>query len=105
MNIFKRIANWLIKKLGGYTANIVESKNEAIRYYYGLYKTEHENYLAMLNCHNATAEAKMDALTMARGIKAYCASRDDCEGCELHDTGHCKLSYGRSCPEYWEVDE
>ena len=69
----------------------------------GKYREEHKNYLALLNAYNTLAEQKQKPIEMAKAIKAYCASRDDCEGCELHNTEHCKLSY-KACPEYWEVE-
>ena len=131
MNIFKKIKNWLIKKLGGYTReectevvdkwdnalelnkNLYEIEENRLRiaesnveYWCDKYTAEHNAYIALLNLHNATAEAAQKMVTpveMAKAIKAYCAERDDCEGCDLHNTEHCKLSY-KACPEYWEVE-
>lgn len=113
MNIFKKIKNWLIKKLGGYTKCEYEKHKEATDYWFHNWvkaeqrnKAERKNYLAMLNCHNATAEAPQKMVTpveMAKAIKAYCKGMDYCENCDLTgESGLCKIN---GVPCYWEVDE
>lgn len=126
MNIIKKIKNWLIHLLGGYTRkeyNRVMDKWEntldnfdkmnklndkhlriaenAIECWHERYNTEHENYLALLNCHNATAEAAHSNTQSVSGaidtIKAYCKSKDFCVDCALYDK-ECKLE---SIPCYW----
>lgn len=116
----KKLINWLIKKLGGYTEEEyndvmtelrestakVSNLRENADYWFDKFMAEYRAYLALLNAHNASAEAAQKMLApieMAKALKAYCAERDDCEGCELHNTEHCKLSY-KACPEYWEVE-
>lgn len=124
MNIFTKIKNWLIKKLGGYTEkeftdisaacgglkklygmseNHLRIAENAIEYWRDKYNTEHENYLALLNCHNATAEA-MQANSMGVAgaidtIKAYCKSKGSCDECALYNkNGGCKV---HEIPCYW----
>lgn len=96
MNIITKIKNWIIKKLGGYT------EEEYTKFVY-IAKEYHDKYAAAHNAYNTLAEQKQKPIEMAKALKAYCAIRDDCEGCELHNTEHCKLSY-KACPEYWEVE-
>ena len=124
MNIFKKLINWLIKKLGGYTEEelIVEvdkgvkvcndDANNAIElatYWHQRflnehekYKAEHENYLALLNCHNATASAQSKTQGVSGAIdtiKAYCKSKGNCNECALYnETGGCKI---HEIPCYW----
>lgn len=108
MNIFKKIKNWLIHLLGGYTrAEFCEEllkRGEAVSTGYDLlnkYNTEHKNYLAMLNYHNAAAEAMQNVAIAADTIKDYCANREDCDGCPLHGECGCKTA-DKACPEYWD---
>lgn len=116
MNIWQRFKNWLIHKLGGYTEEelIVEvdkgvkvcndDANEAIElamYWHQRYNAEHEAYLALLDCHNAMAEATQNVAIAADAIKDYCANREDCDGCPLHGECGCKTA-DKACPEYWD---
>lgn len=115
MNIFKKLINWLIKKLGGYTeeeyTEVVDHAEEPwfelAKEYHDKYTAEHEAYISLLNCHNATAEAAQSKTQGVSGaidtIKAYCKSKGSCDECALYNkTGGCKI---REIPCYWGVDE
>ena len=113
MNIITKIKNWLIHILGGYTeeeyTDVVNHAEEPwfelAKEYHDKYNTEHENYLALLNCHNASVEQKQKMLTpieMLKGITAYCDSKDNCDVCEFYKPSYgCKI---HNIPCYWEVE-
>lgn len=72
--MFKRFINWLIHKLGGYTE---------------------EEFRAMNDIANATAEAaqKMDTpIEHAKALKAYCKSIERCALCDFTS------ELGEECP-------
>ena len=105
-----RIKNWLIHLLGGYTEeefgyvcrNWMDRRVEVAELE-EKYTTEHENYLALLNCHNATAEAAQSKTQGVSGaidtIKAYCKSKGNCDECALYNKNSgCKI---HEIPCYW----
>lgn len=118
MNIFTKLINWLIKKLGGYTEEELkkayndgvtgsnkthEDTIERMRYWFNKYFEEHTAYLALLNCHNATAAAAKNGTAGVAGaidtIKAYCKSKGSCDECALYNkNGGCKI---HEIPCYW----
>lgn len=80
--MLKKIKNWLIKKLGGYT--------EA-------------EFTAAINIGNETAKYAQklaEPKKMAQGIKNYCNSNGNCEGCDFVADGKCGLD---EIPRYWDV--
>ena len=79
--MLKKIKNWFIKKLGGYT--------EA-------------EFTAAINVGNETAEYAQklaEPKTAAKVIKNYCKSNGNCEGCDFVAGGKCGLA---EIPCYWE---
>lgn len=106
----KKLINWLIKKLGGKTKteweNAVYSglvSSQRAKEYKKNYEEEHEAYLALLNCHNATAEAAQSKTQSVSGaidtIKAYCKSKANCDECALYNKNSgCKI---HEIPCYW----
>lgn len=115
MDIFTKIKNWLIKKLGGYTEEEIadvfsdakEPWFELAKEYHNKYTAEHEAYLALLNCHNATAEATHSNTQGVSGaidtIKAYCNGKDGCDSCALYnENSGCKV---HEIPCYWGMSE
>lgn len=79
--MLKKIKNWLIKKLGGYT--------EA-------------EFTAAINIGNETAKYAQklaEPKNMAQGIKNYCKSNGNCADCDFVAGGKCGLA---EIPCYWE---
>lgn len=121
MNIFKRIVNWIIHKLGGYTEKELieevdkgvkvcnDDANEALElamYWHQRFIAEHENYLAMLSLHNTTVEQMQNNAMGVSGaidtIKAYCKSKGSCDECALYNKNSgCKI---HEIPCYWGVE-
>lgn len=108
----KKLINWLIHLLGGYTEEeMTELADRALKLTNKASKliAEHsgdadrENYLALLNAHNASAEAaqKQNVTEMAKAIKAHCAKTEHCNFCVLCGEYSCKLA---EIPCYWEVE-
>lgn len=125
MNIFKKIKNWLIHILGGYTEEELvkevdegvkvcnDDANEALelamywhqRFLNELekYNAEHESYLVMLSLYNTTVEQMQTNSMGVAGaidtIKAYCKSKGSCDECALYDKNSgCKV---HEIPCYW----
>lgn len=103
----KKLINWLIHLLGGYTEEEYNTAGdpwfELAKYNYDKYTAEHEAYLALLNCHNATAEATQSKTQGVSGaidtIKAYCKSKGNCDECALYnENSGCKI---HEIPCYW----
>lgn len=108
----KKLINWFIHLLGGYTreeyrdelfkrADMVRTGSELLE----KYTTEHEAYLALLNCHNAAAAAQNGTAGVSGAIdtiKAYCKSKGSCDECALYNkNGGCKI---HEIPCYWGVE-
>lgn len=82
-NMWQRIKNWIIRKLGGYT--------EA-------------DLTATLNLHNTVcyyAQNKLQPVELAKGIKAYCKEHDRCAVCGFGGLDGCKLT--DTVPCCWEI--
>ena len=103
----KKLINWLIHLLGGYTEEELKKAHEdtieSMMYWFNKYYKEHEAYLALLNCHNATAEAAQQNTSGVSGaidtIKAYCKSKGSCDECALYNKNSgCKI---HEIPCYW----
>ena len=112
--MIKRLKCWLIKRLGGKTKteweNAVYSglvSSQRAKKYKKNYEEEHEAYLALLNLHNATAEAAQSNNAGVSGaidtIKAYCSSKNYCGECALYnENSGCKI---HEIPCYWGMSE
>lgn len=124
----KKLINWLIKKLGGYTEeeyeivmdnwgealaltdalhendkNIIRHTESNADYWFDKFMAEYRAYLALLNAHNATAEAAQQNTSGVSGaiytIKAYCKSKGSCDECALYnENSGCKI---HEIPCYW----